>query len=44
MPYISDELNREIGELMDMLDVDEMDVLIKKPVPMEATNELLERI
>ena len=35
MPYISDELNREIGELMDMLDVDEMDVLIKKPVPME---------
>lgn len=34
MPYMSDELNREIGELMDMLDVDEMDILITKPVPM----------
>ena len=35
MPYISDELNQEIGKLMDMLDVDEMDELINKPVSME---------
>ena len=35
MPYISDELNQEIGELMDTLDANEMDELINKPAPME---------
>ena len=34
MPYISDELNQEIGELMNTLDVNEMEELINKPVPM----------
>lgn len=34
MPYISDELNQEIGELMDTLDANEIDELINKPVPM----------
>lgn len=35
MPYISDELNQEIGVLMDRMNANEMEELINKPVPME---------
>ena len=33
MPYISEELNTEIGDMMDSLSVDEMDEMMHTPVP-----------
>ena len=34
MSHIPDTLNREIGELMDRMNANEIDELINKPVPM----------